>query len=129
MKTVLYAKGIDKMGDHLETIIHAQVNGIKIKTCTSIEGLFQILRKPLNNLSVVILWIASINDLVEFNLMGTLFDDIKIILILPDRKKQTLALGCKLKPSFVSYVDSDLQDVASVLKQILKKTKEKKQHG
>ena len=129
MKTVLYANEIDTIGDILKTTIHAQIPEIQVKSCNSTADIFRLLRQPLNNLSVVILVIASRNELIEFNLMSPLFDDMRIILILPDRKKQTLALGVKLKPSFVSYDDSNLQDIVSVLKQILKKTKEHKLHG
>ncbi|MCK5311194.1 MAG: hypothetical protein KAJ62_03750 [Desulfobacteraceae bacterium] len=124
MKIILYANGINNIGEQLENIIHTQVSRTKIQTCNSIELLSQILRQPLNNVSVVILIIDSKEELIQFNLMNMLFDNSRVILILPDRSKETLALGFKLKTSFVSYVDSDLQDVASVLRQIQKKIKE-----
>ena len=124
MKTILYANGIKDTGERLENIIQARVPGMQVEIYNSIELLFQILRRPLNNVSVVILLVASKDELVQFNVMNPLFDNIRVILILPDRNKDTLALGLKLKTSFVSYIDSNLQDVASVLGQILKKTKE-----
>lgn len=126
MKAVLYVNRVDNVGERLENIIHTQVPQIQVKICNSIDLFSQILRQPLNNISVVILLVASKNELIQFNHMETFFDNIRIILILPDRRKDTLALGLKLKTSFISYVDSDLQDVAAVLGQILKITKEVK---
>jgi hypothetical protein len=120
MKTVLYADDLTTLGETLKSIIQAQVSGIQVEDCNSIEHISQILRQPLNNVSVVVFLIASMEELVQINSMHTLFDNIRVILILPDRKKDTIALGLKLKTSFISYVDSDLQDVTSVLNQIIK---------
>ncbi|MCK5100129.1 MAG: hypothetical protein KAR45_18610, partial [Desulfobacteraceae bacterium] len=104
MKTVLYTNGIEHIEEKLTNIIHTQVPGMQVKTCNSIELLSKIFRQPLNNVSVVILLIASKDELVQLNLMNTLFDNIRVILILPDRQKDMLALGLKLKTSFVSYI-------------------------
>ncbi len=128
MKTVLYADRIDNAGERLENIIHTQVPQIQVKTCNSIDLFTELLRQPLNNISVVILLITSRDELVQFNLIQTFFDNIRVILILPDRQKDTLALGLKLKTSFISYVDSDLQGIASVLEQIHRKSTKEKPH-
>ena len=128
MKTILYANRMDNIGEKLENIIHAQVPGIQVKTCNSIELFSEMLRQPLNNISVVVLMVTTRDELVHFYLMKLLFDNIRIILILPDRHKDTLALSLKLKTSFISYIDSDLLDVTAVLGQILKITKENKKN-
>ncbi|SDT88754.1 hypothetical protein [Desulfobacula phenolica] len=129
MKTVLYANKLENIGGMLEDMIHEQVPGMKVEVCNSIDGLSQKLRQLLNNVSVVILLVAFRDELAQLNYMSPLFENTRVVLILPDRRKDTLALGFRLKTSFVSYVDSDLQDVASVLRQILKKAKEKMQNG
>ncbi len=122
MKTVLYADSIDNTGKRVENIIHTQVPRIQVKTCNSINLFSELFRQPLNNISVAILLITSKDELVQFNLIKTFLDNIRVILILPDRQKNTLALGHKLKTSFISYVDNDLQGVVSVLEQIQRKT-------
>ncbi len=124
MKTVLYANGCKSLGEELKNMIHAQVTGTQVENYNSIELLSQTLRQPLNNVSVVILLATSKDELTQFNSINPLFDNSRVILMLPDRKKDTLSLGLKFKTSFVSYIDSNLQDVASVLGQIQKKTKE-----
>lgn len=77
-----------------------------------------MLRQPLHKVSVLILFIASRKDLEALNTLVSLFDNIRIIIVLPDREKSTMSLCIALKPSFISYIDSDLMDIALVLKKI-----------
>jgi hypothetical protein len=44
-----------------------------------------------------------------------LFEDTSIILILNNKDEETIALGHRLRPRFITYADSDFLDVASVL--------------
>lgn len=121
MKTILYADDLTALGEKLKSIIQTQVSGTQLENCNSIEHISQILRQPLNNVSVLVLLLSSKDELIQFNSMKILFDNLRIILVLPDNKKEMLSLGLKLKPSFISDVDCDLQDVVSVLGQIIKK--------
>ena len=123
MKIVLYSNGLKNLGKKLEDMILLRVAGAQVENYLSIEKIVQILRQPLNCVSVVVLLVASEDQLIKFNSMNPFFDNIKVILILSDRQKETLELGHKLKTSFISYIDSDLQDVVSVLEQIEKKSK------
>jgi hypothetical protein len=124
MKTILYANDLTALGEKLKNMTQTQISGIHVEDCNSIEYISQILRQPLNNVSVLILLLSSKDELIKFNLMNTLFDNLRIILVLPDNKKGMLSLGVKLKPSFISDVESDMQDVVSVLRQIIKKENE-----
>ncbi|MCP3876497.1 MAG: hypothetical protein GY699_25570 [Desulfobacteraceae bacterium] len=120
MKILLYANDLKRLGWRLKDMIHTQASEMQVNVYSSIDHFSQILQQPLNNVTVVILIVASRDELVQFNSKKALFDNIRVILMLPDRKEETLSLGLKMKTSFVSYVDSDLQDVASVLAQIQK---------
>ncbi len=119
MKTIFYVNK-KEICQNLINVVQTQLTGIRIKTCHSITDLSHMLRKPLHQVSVLILFIASKTELKELNLMTSLFDNIRIILILPDMKKNTVSLCIGLKPSFISYVDADLMNIVSVLKQIQK---------
>ncbi len=102
MKTILYATEQRDIGKKLEKMIQTHLPGIQIKTCNTIKGISHILRQPLNRVSIIILLAASREELSQFHLLNTLFDNIRVILILPDRREKTLVLGFKLKSSFVS---------------------------
>ena len=58
------------------------------------------------------------NDIDRLLALKPLFDDIRLILILPGREKKLVALGLGLNPCFVGYSDSDPADIALVLKKI-----------
>ena len=121
MKTILYTNGFCNTGEKLEVIIHEQLPEINSKVHNSIESLSEVLRQPLNKVSVVVLIISKVDELIHFNSMKMLFDNLRVILILPNRNKETLGFSLKFKTSFISFIDRDLQDVTSVLAQILKK--------
>jgi len=45
--------------------------------------------------------------------------DTRIILILPDRDRETITNGLKLRPRFFTYADEDFGEVAAVLAKML----------
>ena len=64
-------------------------------------------------------------ELLEIHSMRDLFRDIRIVLILPDRSGDTVSMGFKLFPRFVSYADGNFMDVAAVLNKMLEFMHEK----
>ncbi len=85
----------------------------------TIDTLGQRLSQPSYNIAVAVLLISGREELRDVLSIRHLFDNIKIILILPDRKNETIVIGHKLRPRFLSYTDSDVNDVASVLNKML----------
>ena len=61
----------------------------------------------------------SKEDLLNLLFIRNLLQDIRIILILPDREKDTIEKGHRLYPRFMSYLDGDLEEVAAVLNNVL----------
>ena len=64
----------------------------------------------------------ELNTMLSFH---AYLENMKLILILPDRNRQTISDGHKLHPRFVSYVDSDFSDVGAVLEKMI----ENNHHG
>ena len=85
----------------------------------TIDTLGQRLSRPSYNISIAVLLISSREELRDVLSIRHLFDNIKTILILPDRKNETIVMGHKLRPRFLSYTDGDFKDVAAVLKKML----------
>ncbi|MBF0510583.1 MAG: hypothetical protein HQK57_16890 [Deltaproteobacteria bacterium] len=52
-------------------------------------------------------------------LIRDLLLDVKMILILPDKEENTVAVGHALYPRYMTYADGDLQDVVEVIKKCL----------
>jgi hypothetical protein len=56
---------------------------------------------------IAVLLAVRCEDLLALFSILDLLCDFRLILILPDRKKDTIAKGHTLAPVFLSYVDSD----------------------
>ncbi len=124
MRTVLYADEMNIMREEFDYKIQEELSGIEVQTSNSITTLSKILRQPMNRISVIVILISSNNELTDFINLVSFFDNIRVILILPDREKKTFSLGLKLYPSFISYIDNGANDTCAVLQKIQKITKE-----
>jgi hypothetical protein len=59
---------------------------------------------------------------MEFLDIRDLFIGMPIIIALPDREQKTIHLGHKFYPRFLSYMDSNFEDIALVLNKMLRNT-------
>jgi len=83
------------------------------------------LRKQLHDNIIAVLVPANRSELTDIIALKNIFGDIPIILIIPDRENDTIALGYKLRPRFITYADSDFLDVAAVLMKMKNKMEDK----
>ena len=122
MKTdvIFYSMYIEGTGGQLRKMIDDVVPNENMETYSTIEALGERLRQPSYNIAIAVLQISGREELQNVLSIRHLFDNIQIILILPDRKNEMIALGHKLRPRFLSYSDSDFIDVAVVLENMLK---------
>jgi hypothetical protein len=79
------------------------------------ERIYQIPR----NIDVAVLFAQNHDQLSELISFKDFLIDVRIILILPDREHQTVIKGHTLSPSFTSYTDSNIKDVAAVLNKMI----------
>ena len=123
MNVILFADSPQAMETTLEQLIQDELPKIKVETLDSIERISQKLRRPLNGISVIIIFIVSINQVEKFFSLKPFFDNTRLILILPDNDNRLMAKGLQLNPCFVSYLDDDPSDIISVLKKIEQRKK------
>ena len=117
---ILYSMFIEETGGQLRKMIEDVVPNENTEIYSTIDTLGNRLRQPSYNIAVAVLLISSREELRDVLSIRHLFDNIKIILILPDRKNETIVTGHKLRPRFLSYTDSNFIDVAVVLENMLK---------
>ncbi len=80
-----------------------------------IDRLFQIRKDR----TIVILLATHQKELSLLLSLYNFFEGFKLILILPDRKNQTMSKGHRLCPRYVSYSDGDFSDVGAVLNKMI----------
>jgi hypothetical protein len=111
---------IEGTGGELRKMIEDVVPNENTEIYSTIDTLCKRLSRPSYNIAIAILKISGREELRNLLSIRHLFDNIKIILILPDRKNETIVLGHKLRPRFLSFTDRDFIDVAVVLENMLK---------
>ena len=85
----------------------------------SIDDLANRLRRPKGDPTIAVLLAASHKDFGKILSIRNLLDPVRIILILPDRKKDTVTKGHTLFPRFLTYVNSNFDWVTAVLEKML----------
>ncbi len=91
----------------------------QLERIRSVEHLARRLRRLAGSSTVAVLVAAGRSDLLRLLSLEEWIEDVRILLVLPDRRRETIAMGHRLRPRFLSYVDSDPGEIASVLARML----------
>ena len=103
----------------LVNAIESVVPETRMEIHRTIDSLSDRLHQCRYDSATAVLLATSTQDLFELLSIRDLIQKARVILILPDREKTTIANGHALYPRFLSYVDSDFKDVAAVLKKMI----------
>jgi len=106
-------------GNRLKKAIHGVVSEEQTETYRSIESLYHRLFRPISNFKIAVILASDRDELLGLLSIQDLFRNLRIILILPDREKDTVSKGLRLYPRFFTYADSNFKDVAAVLEKMM----------
>lgn len=107
--------------DAVREFIRKQRRNGQIEIIYTIDTLCRRFRRNGKRDVVAVLCLASRGELEEIVQHSDLLCDHKILLVLPDRSVESASIGHALYPRFISYNDSDLQDVGWVLHKMLER--------
>ncbi len=99
----------------LEPKLHSRLPEVGLEIFSSFETLQQRLSAMLDTPIIAILTTDNRDKLDQYREVLKLFGDVRIVLILPDHDPETLRLGHRLYPRFVSYKDGNFDDLVSVV--------------
>jgi hypothetical protein len=122
MTLLIYSTKTDGAEERLLRVIELLLPEKELKFYRSIDDLSDVLRQPVFNPRIVILFASSRDELEDILSIRELLEDAKIILIVPDMDPATLARGHTLRPRFLSDCNGDFVDIAAVLSQMIKKS-------
>ena len=108
----------DMQGDtkkRIQRVLEYMLPKKNIQYIKSVKALEDHLRQSSHKMSLAVILNVSKAKLVSLLPIKELLEDTSIILILNDKDDETIALGHRLRPRFMTYADSDFLDVASVL--------------
>jgi hypothetical protein len=87
----------------------------------TLDDLKSSLRTEMNSEIIVVIFTADKKDLSDVYSLRNFLHDFRLILVLPDLEESTISKGFECYPRFVSYINSDFNDVMSVLNKMSKK--------
>jgi len=100
--------------DMLSTVNDLEVYG-------AVESLYRRLSLPVDVDCLVVLFVTDVKSLLKIVAMKELLSGLRIILVLPDRRPETIAKGHLLRPRFMTYADTDTEEIAAVLNKMLRR--------
>jgi hypothetical protein len=112
---VFYSTTEGEAEKKLMKMVAALVPEKDLESADSLERLKKILRRPCIEQTVAILIASSGQELQELRELSELLSFVRLIIIVPDEKKETIDMAYKLHPRFLSFYDSDFTDVAGVI--------------
>ncbi len=85
----------------------------------TIDDLSQGLRQPGKDSGVAILFVSNQGDLENILSIRHLFQNIRIILLLPSEETEIITLAHRLRPRFLTNSNTDLAEIMAVLNKML----------
>jgi hypothetical protein len=121
MEIFLFAP--NEVGWQLKSLLDKAIVDLPIRTFPAMKaGLDTLLRSSIYSSAlesrIVILVASNRGDLDDFLQVRDLLEGIRLILILPDREKETLTKGLELRPRFFTHADGDLSWVVAVVQKM-----------
>ncbi len=106
-------------GKRLQDAILNMVPSDQLTICRTVQELTADLLQSPFPFDIVVLFMATQKGFFPVLSVRYLLIDHRVILVLPDRNRETIASGHSLFPRFISYADGDLSDVTAVLSRML----------
>ena len=119
MKILLYSHKRNQTEDRIAALLEERHLKNNLEIHRGIETLSQQLMAPTSAGAILMLLVADPKDLKNLLTARDHFADHKIILILPDRRAETVSTGHQLYPRFLSCVDDDLSQMGAVLTKMI----------
>lgn len=120
IKIIYYSETNEPSSERLKRVIEMNFPRNHIEEYRTIEALSQRLEQPIPEQLIVVLLVASREDLSGIMTLRELLLDRRIILVLPDDEPETASRGHMLRPRFITYREGDYGDVSVVLGRMIK---------
>lgn len=103
-----------------QSLVKSLVGEERLETYDRIEVFSQRLRKPRANVNIAVLTAPTKGGLRDILSLGELLTDLRILLILPDLKPDTVSIAHQISPRFVMDCRGDLENTRKVLQGMLR---------
>jgi hypothetical protein len=119
MDVVCYAADPEGPGQRVTALLESVIPREHLLICQTIADLTHSLLQPTQGVRAAVLLAHDLDQLHGLLTLRSLLQDMRVILILPDRDASTVAQGHTLRPRLLTYVDVDFTPlVGAVLQKI-----------
>jgi hypothetical protein len=118
MTVIYYNPASSDCAERLQKILIAETKG-DLEIYGSIDRFLNRLLQPDFDSKIAVVVICTPSEIYRICSLKKIINDVRVILILPDRSSETLSAAYRLHPRFIAYADSDLQDVALILRRMI----------
>ncbi|MCE5249873.1 hypothetical protein LLG96_06595 [bacterium] len=130
MKILFYSKNDNQFCRKFCEMVESVIPDCDKEVYRSIESLQNSLCRPLYyDTAIGVFFITDHHELSEIMELQALFRNIRLIVLLPDRQKETITKGHTLHPRFLSFVDNNHSEILAILEKMTGKDyTEKSEH-
>jgi len=114
MEVLLYTTAPEGIGARARTALQASVSDGIIEVYRTINDLSVRLRRT-NDEAIVILLVGKREDFLDLLAIRHLFRNIRIIVVVPDTKHETIAMAHRLRPRYLTYIDGNFLGLSAVV--------------
>jgi hypothetical protein len=115
MQLLFYSNEDDQNNKRLEAAVHKVIPENKIEIFKRLDDFRERLRRPIEPDSIAVLLASNRVELQLMQLFRGLLREIYVVLVIPDRKKNTIELAHLLLPRFLSQKNDNFIDLSKVL--------------
>ena len=119
MGLILYTSGKNESSASLLQIVKNAVPDQAVETYSSVDDLSERLHESLLDVSVAVLCAANRSELIKIIDLGSLLDELRLVLVLPDGEPDMIGKAHLLRPRFIASSQSDFSHLGQVLKRMM----------
>lgn len=120
MNVVLFLSGQNTdSAKRLHRVAAATVPPYCLETIYSYDRLLLRLRKVPQDIAIVVLLAIDYIQLGKLATLSPLLENVLNIIVLPDRKAETVSLGHRLRPRLLTDATDEFSDIAAVLSKMM----------
>jgi len=99
--------------------------GEGVEVCRSIEELIRGIHRSYDRDAIILLRARDREELLRIVSLRDLLQDLRIVLLIPDREEETISLAHRLRPRFLGNGENDVSDTMSVVRKMLEQEESK----
>ncbi|MBN2265584.1 MAG: hypothetical protein JW775_07210 [Candidatus Aminicenantes bacterium] len=122
MNAMMLFSGIDGRGQEFQSVISELFPPGRLEVFRSVERLSEKLRRLHEQESLVVVVVCDKEDLVDLVSLREILHRFRLVLVLPDAEETTISLAHRLRPNYLTYVDSPPGELRAVLERMIEKS-------